>query len=175
MIKADKAANRKVRRNYQFMQFLVDLFGGFILYLIVTRVIGEIVYTVPNYNAQFRAQGGEVLKVSAYPLIVWVVVAALIFVAGIVLPLVFAKRTTLTQKQYDMWVYGVLCVRTIAMMAMSNFIVIHLSVIMRDPQYFDLYILIHAVLIAIIVRFTQIRIRAAEPKKEGKIRIITED
>jgi uncharacterized membrane protein len=161
----------KDKRNYQFVQFLLDVFGVFTLYLVAISVITGISETIEHpVNRQ-----GMVIR-NPYTFIVWGGVGLIIYLAGIIVPIVFAKRTKLNQKQFDMWVYAVLLVRMLVMFSLFNFMSIHISFIMRNPQVFDPYILLNAVLIAIIIRFTQFRIRKAEPKKEGTIKItFTED
>jgi hypothetical protein len=191
--KTKKKASRKeivgVRRNYQFVQFLVDLFGLFLLYLVVMAIIDD-TFKLLRFNNLIRATCGgerigcecvttgvceltEAAKANPYPLIVWGVLALLIFVAGIVLPLVYKKRTKLNQKQYDMWVYAVLLIRILLLITVFEFMTIHLKFITRQPDgIFSLNILMNAVLIAILVRFTQFRIRKAETKKkDGNIKI----
>jgi uncharacterized membrane protein len=170
-----KTKDTKIRRNYQFVQFLMDLLGLFVLYILITAIIDDIAKIHAVINSYIRAEGAEELIANPYPLIVWGVIGTLIYAAGIVMPLVFKRKTRLNQKQYDMWVYSVLCLRILALILVFNFMGIHFSVIMKSPNFFEPAILMTAILFAIIVRFTQIRIRAAEPKKEGKIRIITED
>jgi hypothetical protein len=164
----------------------MDLLGLFILYIII-RLIFDDVIAILEFNQQIRLGGGlaESARANPYPLFVWGGVAVLFYVAGIVLPLAavmirpssrlstcFAFVSRYNQKQYDMWVYAVLCVRVLLMISIFNFMGIHLSFIVRNPEIFDPFILMNAILIAIIVRFTQFRIRKAEPKKKsGSIKI----
>ena len=157
------------KRNYQFLQFILDIFALFMLYLIVRGIVEDIYAVFERNQNVFRAN--EELHGNPYPLIVWAVVALLVYIAGIVLPFVYKNRTKYTQKQYDIWVYGVLLTRVLVYVLILFVTAIHLDVILRKPDsIFNLQVLYEvvgcAVLIAGIVRFTQIRIRAAEPKTE---------
>ena len=153
------------------MQLLLDIFGAFLLYLVTIAVVEDI-GRILRFNEQIRVEGELARQIAAnpYPLIVWAVIGGLIYLGGIILPLIFAKRTKLNQKQFDIWVYGVLAVRMLALIAVFEFMSLHLSFIMRSPD-FRLQSLMHLVLIAILVRFTQFRIRKAQPKSSGSMKI----
>jgi uncharacterized membrane protein len=183
LAKSVKTVNTKeekvgTKRNYQFVQFLLDIFGVFLLYLVTIAIVEDIV-RILRFNEQIRVEGaiGEAAKANPYPLIVWGVLALLIYVAGIVLPLIYVRKTRFSQKQFDMWVYAVLLIRVLALITVFELMAKHIGYIMRAPEsLFSLTILMNVVLIAILVRFTQFRIRKAEPQKEGKIKItFTED
>jgi len=168
----------KPKRNYQFMQFILDLFALFILYLIVIGIIDDI-YKVFEYNRNVL-RANEALHGNPYPLIIWGVIAVAIYIAGIILPFTFKAKTKYTQKQYDMWVYCVLLIRILSFIMLIFIMGIHLDLIMRIPDSVlntrTLFEIVGcAVLITVLVRFTKIRIRAAEPKQpEEKPREIVE-
>jgi hypothetical protein len=155
------------------VQFLLDLFALFLLYLIISVTISTI-GDVFEFNRQFVA--GDELAANPYPLIVWSVAGLLVFAAGVVMPLVFRHMTKMRQKQYDMWVYAVLLIRILGFMTLFELMGIHLNVIMKQPEsLFNLTLLMNLVLIVFIVRFTKIRIKAAEPAESHKKRRILED
>jgi hypothetical protein len=167
--KADLKLTSKPKRNYQFVQFLLDLFALLMLYLVIASIIYDI-GEILEYNKKYMPASDE-LHGNPYPLIVWGVFAVLVYIAGIVLPFVYRARTRLTQKQFDMWVYAVLLIRILAYVMLFFIMGVHFDLIMRRPDsvissqtIFE--ILGSAVLIIVLVRFTQIRIRAAEPESE---------
>jgi hypothetical protein len=169
------------KRNYQFVQFLLDFFALFMLYLIVMGIIHDI-NAVFEYNRDVL-RANDSLHGNPYPLITWGVIAVMIYAAGIILPFVIRNKTKLNQKQYDMLIYAVLLVRILGFVLIIFMMAIHLDLIMRKPNSLlnaqTLFEVIGcAVLIAVLVRFTQIRIKAAEPKEEEeeiKPREIVED
>ncbi|MCL1881742.1 MAG: hypothetical protein FWF76_06145 [Oscillospiraceae bacterium] len=169
------STDTKTKRNYQFVQFLLDLFGLFMLYLVIMAIIDDIVQ-IYSFNEQIRiTEHADRITANPYPMIVWGVLALLIYVAGIVLPLIYAKKTELNQRQFDIWVYAVLLIRILAFVSIFELMSIHLSFIMRNPE-FRIHALMHFVLMGIIITFTRIRIRAAATKSKGKMKItFTED
>ena len=169
----------KPKRNYQFVQFLLDFFALLLLYINISVPISEIGFDLAFNANVVVARGAEEVLRNPYLILIWSAAAVLIFAAGIIMPLVFRRKTKLNQKQYDMWVYAVMLVRILAMIIVFEIMAKHLSYIsLRYPTegVVSFKILSSLVLIAILVRFTQIRIKAAEPKKtEEPKRAFTED
>jgi uncharacterized membrane protein len=171
-------SNVSIRRNYRFVQFLLDLFSLFLVYSHISITVSEIALDLAN-NSLIRAEGLELIQVNPYPIIIWAVVAFLIFAAGIVLPFLFKSRTQLTQKQYDMWVYAVSLIRILALLIVFEIAVKHLKFISlryEAESLFSFRFLTAGVLIAFLVRFTQVRIKLAAPKEtEKEKRTITDN
>jgi len=161
----------KLKRNYRFMQFLLDLFGAFQLYLVISAIVDDISRIHNTFNAQIRVANEHAEQILAVPepLIAWGVIGLLVYLAGIIMPLIYVRKSRLNQKQFDMWVYGALAIRMLVFMIVYNLMTLHLNFIMRAPLDFRLELLMHIVLIVIIVRFTQFRIRKAQPKSEGSM------
>ncbi|MCL2071421.1 MAG: hypothetical protein FWH07_04200 [Oscillospiraceae bacterium] len=158
----------RIKRNYQFVQFLLDFFALFEIYIIAVCII-DIFAAVKFNSGLIRAEGGEVIQMYPNPVIIWGILAVIVFLVAFILPFLYCKRTKLNQKQYDMWVYAVYLIRILALLIVFYMLEIHASFIKYNPRsIFDLGILTSAVLIAIIVRFTQIRIKTAETKKEKR-------
>ncbi|MCL2036146.1 MAG: hypothetical protein FWG83_02010 [Oscillospiraceae bacterium] len=151
----------KPKRNYQFVQFLLDFLALFLLYVLVSTIVSEIGHDLA-LNREIKAD--ESIHVNPYPIIIWAVAGLLIFIAGIVLPFIFRKRTKLNQNQYNIWVYSVLLIRILLIMTLYEFLGKHLSFISlrHEPEgIFSFSIVATAVVISILVKFTKIRIRAA--------------
>jgi uncharacterized membrane protein len=113
-----------------------------------------------------------------YPLIVWGVGALLVFIAGFVLPFIYKNKTKLRQIQFDMWVYAVYLIRILVLMVLYDLMGKHFNYIhlmMMPENLFSFQLFGSIVLIAILIRFTQIRIKAAQPKEIEKKRTIVED
>ena len=167
----------KVKRNYQFVQFLLDFFAMFQMYLIAVCIIDAFDKMKIFNEAVIRAAGGEVAEANPEPLIIWAVLSLVVFVAALILPFVFAKRTKFNQRQFNMWVYAVYLIRILALLVVFFGLHIHISYITHNPKsLLDFSVLATIVFAIVIVKFTQIRIRAAEPQKqETKKREIVED
>jgi hypothetical protein len=167
----------KIKRNYQFIQFLLDGFALFQLYLIAA-CIADIFKRIRVINeAMVRVPGSEAVKMNPNPVVIWGILSAIIFVGCIILPFVTARKTKMNQKQHDYFIYGVYLIRVLALLIIFYALDIHLSFVTYSPKsLFSIQILATAVLIVIIIRFTQIRIKsAAAPKEEPKPREIVED
>jgi hypothetical protein len=126
------------------------------------------IIAVNDFNAKIVADNAEEIRVNPYPVIVWGVLALAVFAAGIVLPFAFRKVTKLSQKQYDLWVFGVLLVRILVLVGLLNLMGEHMHVIHPMAGSNPLSLLTNAALTVIAVLFTKYRIKLLEPKKEKK-------
>ena len=173
----------KIKRNYQFMQFLLDFFGLFLLYLLIASIGDAFLRTKTFNETAILAPGGEAAKADPMPLILWGILAVLAYLAAIVLPLVFKRRINrnrtkpYNQVQYDMWVYGVLLIRLLVLVTLLELCGKHLNYIIHRPETpFSFQVLANAILIYLLIRFTRLRIKKAAPKKpEAPPRNIVED
>ena len=68
----------KIKRNYQFVQFLLDLFGLFLLYPIIMSVVEAIGKLLNDNRIAVERHGPDVGQLNPYPLIIWGVLALLI-------------------------------------------------------------------------------------------------
>ena len=165
-----------VKRNYQFLQFLLDLFSLFMVYLILACVLDVFKLANAINTDMIRASGGEAAKVVPTPIVIWGILALVVLACGVILPFWFIKRTKLNQKQFNMWVYAVYLVRILSLLIVFYGLDIHASFIVREPKsVIDFSVITSFVLIAILIKVTQIRIRAAEPKKLQEKREFVED
>lgn len=168
-----------VKRNYRFLQFLMELFALFQLYIMFACII-DIFNLTNQINAAFEKHGGgEIATLNPVPSVIWGVLSVIVFAAAVVLPFLYARKTKLNQKQFDMWVYAVYMLRVVILLILFYMLDIHARFIRHETvelsNIIDIGILTSVVLAVIIVRFTQIRIKkAAEPEKVDK-REFTED
>ena len=166
----------KPKRNYQFVQFLLDLFSLFLLYLHISVTISSIA-AIAEFNRKMIANGAEFIKINPYPIIIWAAIALLVFITGMILPLIFKTKTKMNQKQFDMWVYAVMLIRLLVLIVLFDFHEKHLEfIVQQSKNLFSFSVIATIILTVIIIKFTQIRIKAAKPKQqETKKRVITED
>ena len=170
-----KYSSSRPKRNYQFIQFILDLFALFLLYILIAGTV-DAVGNILMFNREVLRATDE-FNMNPYPLIVWSVLGLLVYVSGFVIPLIYKNKSKLNQRQYDMWVYAVLLIRIVVIVQITCLLGVHKDIIMRVPNsVFNMQTLFEissgAVLIAILVRFTQIRIRAAATKSKEKKRTI---
>jgi uncharacterized membrane protein len=178
--KADLKLSSKPKRNYQFVQFLLDFFGVCQLFLVAVSIIDSIDKSLEFNRQAVKLHGEQVGQLNPYPLIVWGIVAVLVYAAGIIIPFIFKNKTRYNQKQYDMWVYAMLLIRVLAIVMVTYLVGIHHDFLIRrfgDILSFQTLFRVmgSAILVAVLVRFTKIRIDAAEPKTQEKKRTIMED
>jgi len=163
-----------VKRHYTPIQIGLDLFSLFLLYVFFYSQIRGFISTVLYFNTSIKADGAEKLQANPYPIIIWAGIALVVCVITFIAPFVFAKKTKLTQKQYDLWVNAVLLIRAAALVVLMNLMAEHMHVICPSlVKSNPLSVLIGVVLIIIIVRITKHRIKLLTPEK--KRRRITED
>jgi uncharacterized membrane protein len=164
----------KPKRNYQFVQILLDFFALAQLYLIVACIVD--VFEQLQYFNKMAQTINEQFNINPLPIIVWGVLAGLVFTATIITPLIYKNKTKLNQKQFDIWVYAVYLIRVLLLLIIFYLLDTHFNILIKEAtNIFSVQILLSVVLIVIIIRFTQIRIRAAQPKTEEKTREIVED
>jgi uncharacterized membrane protein len=165
----------KLKRNYQFVQCLLDFFALFVLYLFYAAIT-DAIEKILSFNRQITAEGAELIHANPYPIIIWGVLAFMVFAAGVALPFIFKNKTKLDQRQFDMWVYGVYLIRVLVLISILEIMGKHLNIIMHAREsLFSFQITASVVLIVFLVKFTQLRIRAAQPKSDDKPRSIIED
>lgn len=163
----------KIKRNYRPLQIALDIFALLLAYVFFFSFIRSFFREVADYNGIIRAAGGERLQINPYPVLIWAVLAAVVCAVTAAAPFIFAKKTKLSQKQYDIWVYGVLLIRAVALVVLMNLMCEHMHVIYKPVESNPTSVLIGVVLIIIIVRITKSRIKLLAPPK--KQRRITED
>jgi len=95
----------KPKRNYQFVQFLLDGFALFQIYLIAACII-DIFHKIHIFNEEviLASYHGveDMLKINPNSVIIWGVLAVIVFLFATILPLVFVRKTKYTQKQFNM-------------------------------------------------------------------------
>ncbi|MCL1904194.1 MAG: hypothetical protein FWF94_07240 [Oscillospiraceae bacterium] len=164
-----------IRRKYSFVQFLLELFSLFQLFLTAVCIIDVFIKAAQANSAFVKAAEGEMLKARFEPVIIWGVLSLIVFVSAIVLPFIFAKKTMMNQRQYNYWVYCVYLIRVLVLLMIFYILEMHVNFLIRTPQsLFNFGIITTAVLTVIIVKFTQIRIKAAQTKEIKEEREITE-
>ncbi|MDR0223072.1 MAG: hypothetical protein LBI38_06030 [Oscillospiraceae bacterium] len=152
----------KIKRNYQLLQFLLDCAALFMLYLFAASIIDFFSLT-GKLNGYMVAPDAEKIKLNPYPVIVWGAVAFLVFAAGVVAPFAYKKKTKMSQKQYDLWVYAVLTARIPALIVVFDLMGRHANHIMRVREsVFSFPVLAGAVLIFFIANFAKGRIKLLE-------------
>ncbi|MCL2634411.1 MAG: hypothetical protein FWD34_07870 [Oscillospiraceae bacterium] len=166
----------KLKRNYQIVQFLLDCFSAVQLYLLVRSII-EFIIAVTLFNVtSVKVVGGEVAYAEPYPIITWGILGIIVYLASIILPLIFKIKTKFSQKQFNMWVYAVLLIRIPVLLMLTEITGKHASYILRNPEsIFSFQIIADIFLIIIIIIFTRHRIKAAKPVKKTNKREIVED
>lgn len=186
----------KLKRNYKFLQFALDLGSLYQLYLIASFII-DVYVRAAVINDYAVATDDKLVFPEMF--VLYGVVAGVVFLYMTLMPLMFLHRynTNLvapkipkiyrgdqplfprkkwTQLQFDIWVYGVYMTRTLLLMTIFYLLDFRYQKMFEQSESLvSTQVLLNILLIIVIVRFTGARIKAAEPKKEGSTRIIMED
>jgi len=163
---------KKIRRNYRPLQIVLDVFALFLLYLFFYSFIRSFLADVAYFNSKNYATEGRLFNPD--PVKIWAVPAVLVFAAPFVLPFVYAKKTALSQKQYDLWVYAVMLIRLDLLVTLMCVMGEHMHILCPPAAESNpVSVLIGVVLFIIILRIMKRKIDRLEPVK--KRRSITED
>ena len=174
-----KIGEHKVKRNYQIMQMVVDA-----LSVIILIVIFQCFFTFKEALEQFNSEdilahnpevATEHLR-TWLPTVIWAILAVVFVGVSIFftfknrkLPKKYKINAQNAQKYSDIVVTAITCIRIPVLLGLFDALYIHQQRILNSQaSVFSLQIILDAILIAIIIRFSMHRVRAIEPKEEEK-------
>lgn len=173
-----KIGEYKIKRNYQIIQMVVDAFAVILLVVIVqcTLAFRE---QVLSRNELIQGSSSAIdtsMLVSWVPNIVWAILA-IVFVGVSIfftfknrnLPKKYKINKENAQKYSDIVITAITCIRIPVLLGIFDMMYIHQQRMMyQNESLFSLQVLLDALLIVIIIRFSMHRVRAIEPKDEEK-------
>lgn len=171
-----KIGTIKVKRNYQIAQMVLDAVAVIIFIVIVQSVLSFGVFISEQNDAILKVNPDVVGLIEWQWNIVWIVVAALVIIASVLmiyLPHKMPKKYIVdkdnAQKYSDILITAITCVRIPVLLAVFEGMCIHQSVMIGITDgIITLQIPLDILVSLIIIRFSVHRLRLTQPKPEEK-------
>ncbi len=173
------------KRKYSLAQILVDIASVFALLYIVLIVYNCAAFIQSTKNQNTTGVSLDFLKWE--PLIVWCVLGLVIWVISVFLlvhPRKMPKKAVISEKYMPRYCNiidtCISCIRLMSLLVISEFCYMHTQAILLQGVTFSVQLLLQAVIIALIIWFTAIRVDSlcrvvASEQEENKKREIIEN